>query len=49
MEGYQMIKLVVSDMDGTLLMAEDIAEGVKFNYGKILYNQLPGLGIQITA
>lgn len=37
------------DMDGTLLMAEDIAEGVKFNYGKIMYNQLPGLGIHITA
>jgi L-alanine-DL-glutamate epimerase-like enolase superfamily enzyme len=35
------------DMDGTLLLAEDTAEGVKFDFGKILYNDLPGLGIQI--
>lgn len=35
------------DMDGPLLLAEDIAEGVKFDFGKILYNNLPGLGIDI--
>ncbi len=35
------------DMDGTLLLAEDTAEGVQFDFGKILYNDLPGLGIQI--
>lgn len=35
------------DMDGTLLLAEDTAEGVKFDFGKILYNDLPGLGIQM--
>jgi len=35
------------DMDGTLLLAEDTAEGVKFDFGKILYNDLPGLGIKI--
>jgi L-alanine-DL-glutamate epimerase-like enolase superfamily enzyme len=33
------------DMDGTLLLAEDTAEGVKFDFGKILFNDLPGLGI----
>jgi hypothetical protein len=34
-------------MDGTLLLAEDTAEGVKFDLGKILYNDLPGLGIKM--
>jgi L-alanine-DL-glutamate epimerase-like enolase superfamily enzyme len=35
------------DMDGPLLLAEDLAEGVQFDYGKILYNDKPGLGITI--
>lgn len=35
------------DMDGPLLLAEDTAEGVKFEFGKILYNDSPGLGIKI--
>lgn len=33
------------DMDGPLLLAEDIAESVRFELGKIVYNELPGLGI----
>ncbi len=34
------------DMDGPLLLAEDIAEGVKFENGKIIYPEnIPGLGI----
>ena len=33
------------DMDGPLLLAEDIAEGVKFVDGKIIYADMPGLGI----
>lgn len=33
------------DMDGPLLLAEDIGESVKFDFGKIIYNQSPGLGI----
>jgi len=33
------------DMDGPLLLAEDIGESVKFNFGKIIYNDFPGLGI----
>jgi len=37
------------DMDGPLLLAEDIAEGVRFEGGKILYNNFPGLGISIGA
>jgi L-alanine-DL-glutamate epimerase-like enolase superfamily enzyme len=36
------------DMDGPLLLAEDIASGVSFDDGKIIYNQMPGLGIQIA-
>ncbi len=35
------------DMDGPLLLAEDTAEGVKFNNGKIIYSNSPGLGIQV--
>jgi L-alanine-DL-glutamate epimerase-like enolase superfamily enzyme len=35
------------DMDGPLLLAEDIAEGVKFDFGKILFTEGPGLGIEM--
>ncbi|MEO6719887.1 MAG: dipeptide epimerase [Ferruginibacter sp.] len=35
------------DMDGPLLLAEDTAKGVSFEYGKIMYTGRPGLGIQI--
>jgi L-Ala-D/L-Glu epimerase len=35
------------DMDGPLLLAEDIAQGVQFEQGKISYNQLPGLGVSV--
>ncbi len=37
------------DMDGPLLLAEDIAEGVKFDNGKIIYREGPGLGIEVTG
>ena len=33
------------DMDGTLLLSEDTAEGVTFDHGKIIYTNIPGLGI----
>ena len=36
------------DMDGPLLLAEDIAEGVGFDKGRILFNGLPGLGLQLV-
>jgi len=36
------------DMDGPLLLAEDIATGVGFNNGKILYNNLAGLGVELN-
>ncbi len=36
------------DMDGPLLLSEDVAEGVSFNAGKIIYTDKPGLGIGMT-
>jgi L-alanine-DL-glutamate epimerase-like enolase superfamily enzyme len=33
------------DMDGTLLQTSSVSEGVEFQDGKYLYNNLPGLGI----
>jgi L-alanine-DL-glutamate epimerase-like enolase superfamily enzyme len=35
------------DMDGPLLLNEDIAIGVGFDFGKIVYNNKPGLGITV--
>ncbi|MGN6532017.1 MAG: dipeptide epimerase [Ginsengibacter sp.] len=35
------------DMDGPLLLAEDVAKGVKFDYGKIIYTDEHGLGVTI--
>lgn len=35
------------DMDGPLLLAKDIASGVGFDYGKIVYNNEPGLGVRM--
>ena len=37
------------DMDGPLLLAEDIAIGVAFDNGKIIYNNEYGLGITINS
>lgn len=36
------------DMDGPLLLAEDNAQGVTFDYGKVIYNEEPGLGIKVA-
>lgn len=35
------------DMDGPLLLAEDVATGLGFDFGKIVYSDAPGLGIGI--
>jgi len=35
------------DMDGPLLLAEDVAEGVKFEAGKIIYNKENGIGVSV--
>jgi L-Ala-D/L-Glu epimerase len=36
------------DMDGPLLLSEDIATGLQFDYGKASYSDKPGLGVEIT-
>ncbi|MBS1743983.1 MAG: dipeptide epimerase [Bacteroidetes bacterium] len=35
------------DMDGPLLLAEDIARGVTFDFGKIIYSKGYGLGVEM--
>jgi L-alanine-DL-glutamate epimerase-like enolase superfamily enzyme len=37
------------DMDGPLLLAEDVAKSVTYDYGKIIYGEGYGLGITIDA
>lgn len=36
------------DMDGPLLLEEDLATGIKYDYGKIILSDKPGLGIDYT-
>lgn len=36
------------DMDGPLLLAEDTATGLSFDYGKVTVSERPGLGIETT-
>jgi L-alanine-DL-glutamate epimerase-like enolase superfamily enzyme len=36
------------DMDGPLLLKEDVATGIGFDYGKIILPKAPGSGIQFT-
>jgi len=37
------------DMDGPLLLRQDVATGLTFNYGKASLSGEPGLGITYTA
>ncbi|NNV54808.1 dipeptide epimerase [Limnovirga soli] len=37
------------DMDGPLLLAEDIATGINYEDGKIAISNYPGLGIRVTG
>jgi L-alanine-DL-glutamate epimerase-like enolase superfamily enzyme len=37
------------DMDGPLLLAEDLASGLEYQHGKIEYGQGPGLGISFRG
>ena len=37
------------DMDGPLLLEEDIATGIGYDFGKISYTDAPGLGITYTG
>jgi L-Ala-D/L-Glu epimerase len=34
------------DMDGPLLLEEDLATGIEYDYGKIIYSGRPGLGVE---
>jgi L-alanine-DL-glutamate epimerase-like enolase superfamily enzyme len=38
-----------ADMDGPLLLAEDVAKGIHYDFGKIGYSGEPGLGITFTG
>ncbi len=37
-----------ADMDGPLLLKEDIARGLEFDNGKAVFSGLPGLGVEFT-
>jgi L-alanine-DL-glutamate epimerase-like enolase superfamily enzyme len=37
------------DMDGPLLLAEDVAKGVQYNCGKIIYGDGYGLGVTVES
>lgn len=37
------------DMDGPLLLEEDVATGIEYDYGKVIYSDQPGLGIHYTG
>ena len=38
-----------ADVDGPLLLEEDLATGIKYDYGKLIYSDQPGLGINYTG
>lgn len=38
-----------ADMDGPLLLEEDVATGIQYDQGKIIYSDAPGLGINYTG
>ena len=37
------------DMDGPLLLEEDVATGISYDFGRIIYSDEPGLGIRYTG
>ena len=37
------------DMDGPLLLSEDVATGIYYDNGKISYTDKPGLGISFNG
>jgi len=47
--GHLLPLLDYVDMDGPLLLAEDIATGLKFDNGKVILSDSPGLGIEYTG
>ena len=47
--GHLLPLLDYVDMDGPLLLDEDLAEGVEMQYGKVTLTGKPGLGITYTG
>jgi L-alanine-DL-glutamate epimerase-like enolase superfamily enzyme len=46
----QMLPLIDHvDMDGPLLLEEDLATGIQYDYGKVILSNEPGLGIRYTG
>lgn len=37
------------DMDGALLLAKDIATGVRIEHGRVIFPDVPGCGVRLTA
>ena len=37
------------DMDGPLLLTQDVATGLHYDFGKVTVNNQPGLGIEYTG
>lgn len=37
------------DMDGPLLLKEDVATGIEYNNGRVIINNEPGLGTQFAG
>lgn len=37
-----------ADLDGPLLLSEDLATGIGYHFGKIIYSDAPGLGVHPT-
>ncbi len=35
----------IADLDGPLLLEEDLATGLRYDFGKVIYSEEPGLGI----
>jgi L-alanine-DL-glutamate epimerase-like enolase superfamily enzyme len=38
-----------ADMDGPLLLEEDVATGIEYDHGKVIYSNDPGLGVSYTG
>jgi L-alanine-DL-glutamate epimerase-like enolase superfamily enzyme len=37
-----------ADLDGPLLLEEDLAAGIEYDFGKVSYSDKPGLGVEFT-
>jgi L-alanine-DL-glutamate epimerase-like enolase superfamily enzyme len=37
-----------ADLDGPLLLEEDLASGLHYDQGKVLLTEGPGLGVQVN-